>query len=143
MCWPGVTLAQLVKASVGQADVQRFEPHLVHNQNINSGKTGIACFLDLSKGFDTLNTDILLHKLNKHGINYEITWFESYLTNRKQIVLSNNILSDINTVNVGVPQGTVLGPIVFLIYMNDFSSVIENDNIIASLYADEQPLEIT
>ena len=53
--------------------------------NINSGKTGIACFLDLSKGFDTLNTDILLHKLNKHGINYEITWFESYLTNRKQI----------------------------------------------------------
>ena len=108
--------------------------------NIDPGKIVIACFLDLSKGFDTLNTDILIDKLSKHGISSDITWFKSYLSSRHQIVFSNNNYSEMNVVNIGVPQGTVLGPILFLVYINDFSSVIKN--AILALYADDSSMAV-
>ena len=107
--------------------------------NINNKQVNGICQLDLSKGFDTVNIDILLHKLVKYGVSaHSITWFESYFTQRSQIVTCNGLLSKPNILNMGIPQGTVLGPIFFLIYVNDFPSYIKSGT--AHMYADDSTL---
>ena len=78
-------------------------------------------FLDLKKAFDTVDHDILLSKINLYGIQ-EIAlgdWFRSYLTNRAQRCFVNGSLSRICSLKCGVPQGTILGPLIFFIYIND------------------------
>ena len=103
---------------------------------VNVGKINISCFLDLSKGFDTLNTDILLHKISKHGVdNNSLTWFKSYLSDRKVIVHTSSSVSGTNNINIGVPQGTVLGPTLFLLYVNDLSFAITDASL--DMYADD------
>ena len=78
-------------------------------------------FLDYSKAFDTVNHNILIEKLEYYGIRgIAKNWFISYLNNRQQIVTINNSLSDIENISCGIPQGSVLGPILFLLYINDF-----------------------
>ena len=80
----------------------------------------IGIFLDLSKAFDTVDHEILISKLEHYGITgTPLSWFKNYLTNRQQIVKCNNVLSKPNTIRCGVPQGSVLGPLLFLIYRND------------------------
>jgi hypothetical protein len=96
-------------------------------------------FMDLSKAFDTLDHNILLHKLQYYGIEgTSLQWFASYLSNRKQYVDINNTKSDYATLTTGVPQGSILGPLLFLIYVNDITYSSEYFTFI--LYADDTTL---
>jgi len=93
------------------------------NNIINSfeGKESAFCiFLDFAKAFDTVNHKILLKKLEYYGVRGSpLKWFQSYLQNRQQYTEINDTLSDIEGINHGVPQVSILGPLLFLIYIND------------------------
>lgn len=104
----------------------------------NEKKHVLAIFCDLRKAFDTVNHDILLRKLHKIGIRgMALNWFENYLCNRKQFVTINNINSSLLDIVLGVPQGSILGPLLFLIYINDlpYSSLLTS-----FLFADDTTL---
>ena len=103
---------------------------------LDSGNYAASVFLDFAKAFDTVNHQILLSKLENYGIRGPAkACFESYLKNRHQIVKIGDTLSDKMQIVRGVPQGSILGPILFLLYIND----IKNSSKILKffLYADD------
>jgi hypothetical protein len=111
--------------------------HLINSvgQAINEDKFCIGIFLDLKKAFDVVSHDILLKKLEKMGIRgTTLQWFKSYLSERKQKVDINGNLSDSQDLKISVLQGTILGPILFLCYINDLP---QSTNLLSRLFADD------
>ena len=101
----------------------------------NSSKASDVIFLDLSKAFDSVPRERLLLKLNRYGIDGQLDlWFRNLLTNGKQRVLIRGSYSDWSPVTSGVPQGSILGPVMFLIYVNDIPDIITST---AKLFADD------
>ena len=97
--------------------------------------------IDLQKAFDTIDRKVLLDKLVYMGISDNaISWFKLYLSNRSFIVNVENDYSDPGDLNCGVPQGSILGPLLFLLYVNDMTQDIECDLF---LFADESVLFFT
>ena len=87
---------------------------------LKNGKCVVSLSLDLSKAFDSIPHDILFHKLEHYGVRgMTLRWVQSYLSHRQQMLVINNTRTDLSRVPVGVAQGSILGPIMFLLYIND------------------------
>jgi hypothetical protein len=107
--------------------------------NLDNGNYAAAIFLDFSKAFDTVNHQILLRKLNHYGIRgVGNSWVESYLSNRSQFCKFGGSKSNTSIISCGVPQGSILGPLLFLLYINDLGTIFQNLDTI--LFADDSNL---
>ena len=96
-------------------------------------------FIDLKKAFDTVDHDILCKKLELYGVlQRELSWFRSFLSNRKQFCRVNGVDSDVGDLEVGVPQGSCLGPLLFLICINDLPQAVQASSV--TMYADDTSL---
>ena len=92
---------------------------------LDSGRAVVGCYIDLKKAFDTVNHRILINKLQLYGIRGHILdWFRSYLQNRKQYIHINDTHSNLGSISCSVPQGSILGPLLFILYINDISHLM-------------------
>ena len=103
---------------------------------IDKGMYCLGIFLDLSKAFDTIDHDILVKKLENYGVRgVTLNWFHNYLSNRRQFVVVGGCKSLTTAIHCGVPQGSVLGPLLFILYIND---IVNSSKLFSySLFADD------
>ena len=105
----------------------------------NNKKYTLATFIDLKKAFDTVNHTISCNKFKYYGLHpHTNLWLNSYLSNRSQTCKVNVLVSDNAKISCGVPQGSILGPLLFLLYINDLQEVLQVTN--CKLYADDTVL---
>ena len=110
--------------------------------NMDSRKINLTILLDLKKAFDTVDHSVLIKKLRAYSIRGSAgDWFESYLKERKQYCAANGHRSNIKNITCSIPQGSCLGPLLFIIYINDFEKCLEVSQ--ASLYVDDTQITIT
>ena len=127
------------KHSTSDAVIQ-FAHDALHSLDTN-GKC-LSVFLDLSKAFDTISHDIRTSKLSHYGVRgTSLNWFKSYLCNRTQYVSYKGTKSECSVVTHGVPQGSVLGPLLFILYTNDLPNSIKHSKTI--LFADDTTIYAT
>ena len=108
-------------------------------ETMDQGDISISILLDLSKAFDTLDHSILLNKLEYYGVKDNASrWFSSYLTGRYQYVDMDGVRCEISYIKTGVPQGSILGPLLFILYVNDMHTISEKFTFIT--YADDTNL---
>ena len=106
------------------------------------GNVTVGVYLDLQKAFDTVDHGILLRKLHNYGIReIVLNWISDYLTNRQQFVTIGDNASDFDSVTWGVPQGSVLGPLLFLLYVNDIQNCAPDSCI--KLFAEDTNIFVT
>ena len=111
-------------------------------KNLDEGKFSCAVFLDLQKAFDSVDHKILLKKLENYGFRgVAKSWVESYLTGRRQFVSINNVCSEPMSIKHGVPQGSVLGPLFFILYINDLKNCLNYSK--AYIFADDTAINIS
>ena len=121
--------------------IMHFLNHCASSANKQNSEYTLAVFCDLSKAFDVINHRILLHKLNNCGIRGIInTWFENYLFERTQFVEFGGERSSTQNIQCGVPQGSILGPLLYLIYVNDICNSC-NSNILS--FADDTTVYVS
>ena len=109
--------------------------------NIDRKNVNISLFLDLRKAFDTIDHNILLAKLQKYGIcQKELAWFASYLTERQQYCYLNGQNSEKRLVTCGIPQGSCLGPLLFILYTNDFEESLTK--FAPNMYANDTSISL-
>ena len=127
------------KHSTSDAVIQ-FAHDALHSLDTN-GKC-LSVFLDLSKAFDTISHDTLTSKMSHYGVRgTSINWFKSYLCNRTQYVSYKGTKSECSVVTHGVPQGSVLGPLLFILYTNDLPNSIKHSKTM--LFADDTTIYAT
>ena len=108
-----------------------------------SNKKTVLALLDLKKAFDFINHDLLLMKLKHYGVRgTPLQWLTSYLANRTQKVKANNMYSDVKLISAGVPQGSILDPLLFIIFVNDVFQFLSH-NVQIYLYADDTAIVFT
>ena len=108
-------------------------------RNIDQGRLTGAVFIDLRKAFDTVDYAVLLRKLSSLGVvQGELHWFRNYLMNRTQVVDYHDVASAAESVSIGVPQGSILGPLLFILHLNDLPDVVVECSIL--MYADDTVL---
>ena len=106
------------------------------------GNSVLGIFIDFSKAFDTINHAILLKKLHNCGIRgVALKWIQDYLSNRSQFVHFNNFSSNVESIRCGVPQGSILGPLLFLLYVNDIVNI--SSRLFSVLFADDTNMFIS